>query len=86
MSIKVNKKFVENKLEELNELTGYNFELHHIGDYYVIKDWTKSPIRFRSKNLDHLGDNLNDFIELHKIALTKHHNQINDLINEGIEE
>lgn len=63
-----NKKYAQEKLEELNQLTGFDFELRGNG----IKDWSSTMFtHLRSKNMDDLGDNIESAIMLIKAALNK---------------
>ncbi len=83
MGIKENRKYAENKVEIINRLTDMNF---YIDSYGTGSQWLKSDKQikhwFVSRNLDELGDNLDDFLELHNKIV----NRFNDLVNEGIEE
>ena len=64
-----NKKYAEDKIKELNELTGYKFDIHYTGQNQSIKDDRRTFAMLRSRDLDVLGSNVDDVITLIKEAL-----------------
>lgn len=65
---KSNKQFAKEYLEELNELTGMNFQFRKVMDTKIgIKDWEKTQFcQLVSQNYNDLGDSIKFVIDMIK--------------------